>query len=177
MTAAGADGREREILAERAQRLAQPLPDPAAVEDTLELLVFERADAAYAIEVDRVIEVVVLPEPTPIPATPAAVIGIVSHRGRVTAVVDVAALLPSETAAVMDEDSYTVVVRSGAAYLGLLADAVSGVREIAVAEVRFGHAHDARDPVVAGVTSALTAILDVDALARDPRVEVNDEVM
>jgi purine-binding chemotaxis protein CheW len=164
-----------EILEARAQLLAQPLVEPTVSERTVELLVFACAGGTYAVDAGSVVEVVPLADPTPVPSTPPALAGVINHRGRIVAVVDLARLLP----AAQEEPSgagLAVVVRSGNAILGLCADAVSGVlmideRDLLPAD----HLGEQRDDVVRGLTPALAAILDLDAVVSDPRVMVDDE--
>lgn len=165
------------ILETRAQLLAQPLPEPAAAEDLLELLVFSRADATYSVDVVSVVEVVPLTEPTPVPWVPPAVLGVMNHRGRIIPVVDVARL-ESSPAGGVGENGYAVVVVVGDACFGISADAVSGIAQVEERDVRPGAelGDDRPDSVIRGLTSTMVAILDVEALARDPRVEVDDEV-
>jgi purine-binding chemotaxis protein CheW len=168
----------RRILDERARALARPLPQPRSeLGDGRELLVFTRSGSTYAVAAANVVAVVPLAEPTPLPWVPPAVLGVVNHRGRIVPLVDVARLLPAADVEAGD-GGFAVVVAARAAALALRADAVTGVEWVAGEDVRPGAelGIDERESLVAGVTPALAAILDVDALVRDPRVELNDEI-
>jgi purine-binding chemotaxis protein CheW len=166
---------DRLILEARAALLAQPLPEPAVSGGTLELLGFACAGGTYAVDAGSVVEVVPLADPTPVPSTPPALAGVVNHRGRIVAVVDVVRLL-SAAREERPGAALAVVVTSGAATFGLRADAVSGVLTIDERDVLpADHLGDQPDAVVRGLTPALVAILDLDTLACDPRVEVDDE--
>jgi purine-binding chemotaxis protein CheW len=174
----GLDAAARGVLEERARLLAHPLPQQQVeLSDGLELLVFSRAGSAYAVSAAHVVEIAPLAEPTPLPLVPPAVLGVVNHRGRIVPLVDVVRLLPGAGAEEGD-GGFAIVVAAGAAALALRADAVTGVERVAVGNVRPGAelGIDERETVVAGVTPALAVILDADALGRDPRVEVNDEI-
>lgn len=164
-----------EILEARAQLLARPLVEPPVSERTVELLVFACAGGTYAVDAGSVVEVVPLADPIPVPSTPTALVGVINHRGRIVAVVDLARLLPAP----QQEPSgagLAVVVRSGNAILGLCADAVSGVLTIDERDLLpADHLGEQRDGVVRGITPTLAAILDLDAVASDPRVMVDDE--
>ena len=165
------------ILETRAQLLAQPLPEPAAAEDAIELLVFSRAGATYAVDAAYVLEVVPVTEPTPVPWVPPAVLGVINHRGRIIPVVDVARLESSQVEGAV-EGEYAVVAVVEDARFGISADEVSGIAQVEKRDVRSRIEHGAERPdsVIRGLTADMAAILDVEALAHDPRVETNDEV-
>ena len=165
------------ILETRAQLLAQPLPDPAAAEGVIELLVFSRAGATYAVDAANVVEVVPVTEPTPVPWVPHAVLGVINHRGRIIPVVDVARLESSQADGAV-EGEYAVVALVGDACFGISADEVSGIAQVEERDVRSGAELGDERPhsVIRGLTAAMVAILDVEVLAHDPRVEANDEV-
>lgn len=167
----------RQILETRAQLLAEPLPEPAAVEDLLELLEFSRAGTMYAVDAAFVVEVVPLTDPTPVPWVPPAVLGVMNHRGRIIPVVDVARLEPSPAGAA-GESGYAVVAVVGNARFGITADAVSGIAQVEERDVRLAAelGDDRPDSVIFGLTATMVAILDIEALAHDPRVEVEDEI-
>jgi purine-binding chemotaxis protein CheW len=167
----------RRILEARAQLLAQPLPEPAIAQDLLELVVFSRAGATYSVDAAYVVEVVPLSEPTLVPWAPPAVLGVMNHRGRIIPVVDVARLEPSRAGGA-GENGYAVVVVVGAACFGISADALSGIAQVERRDVRPGAelGDDRSDSVIQGLTAGMVAILDVETLAHDPRVEVDDEV-
>lgn len=173
----GIDAAARRILEARARLLAQPLPEPAVSGDSLELLVFSRGGATYAVEAASVVEVVAPSEPTPVPWVPPAVLGVLNHRGRIIPVIDVGGLLES-AAGEAAETALAVVVVAGEAWFGLQADSVADVQQIERRDVRPGTelGDGRRDGVISGLAAPMTAILDVEALARDPRVEVDDEV-
>lgn len=170
------DAAAKRLLEQRARELAQPLGEEAAVGEGLELLVFSRVGTRYAVEADAVAEVVRLDEPVALASVPAAIAGVVSHRGRIIAVVDVAALVPAEAGGAAAAE-FGVVVRAGGAWFALTADIVSGVARVGQHELRGAEElGDGSETPIRGLTADMTAILDVEALARDPRVEVDDEV-
>jgi len=165
------------ILETRAQLLAQPLPEPEIAEDVIELVVFSRADATYAVDAAYVVEVVPFTESTPVPWVPPAVLGVINHRGRIIPVVDVARLESSQADGAV-EGEYAVVVVVGDACFGIGADAVSGIAQVEERDVRLAAelGDDRPDSVIRGLTATMVAILDVEALSHDPRVEVVDEI-
>lgn len=166
----------KRILRERAQALAKPLEAPAPTE-VLDLLVFFLAGERYGIETAHVLEVVPLRELTPVPCTPSFVLGVINHRGRILPVLDLRRLFELAGQGIT-EGSRIVAVEAGGMTFGIFADAVAGT-------VRVG-AHEVVPPPTAltgdrqvfiqGVTGEMVAVLDLEALARDPRILVNEEV-
>lgn len=162
----------RRILEERAQALARPLDEAAAAAPTLELLTFSSAGSIYAVAATDALAVVPLGEATPVPGTPPAVRGVVNHRGRILAVVDVGRLFGPAERDASDAGLGIVVAASGASFV-LQADTVPEL--VALEEGDLTPA-DRPDGVVRGVTGMMAALLDVAALARDPRIAVDDEI-
>lgn len=170
------DAAAKRLLEQRAQELAKPLGDQTVVDEGFELLVFSRAGTRYAVEADVVVEVVRLDEPVALASVPAAIAGVVSHRGRIIAVVDVAALSPGEASGAAGAE-FAVVVQAGGAWFALTADIVSAVARVGQQELRAAaELGEGSETPIRALTADMTAILDVEALARDPRVEVDDEV-
>jgi purine-binding chemotaxis protein CheW len=163
-------------LSERAQALAKPLEEARTPTEMLELLVFSLAGERYGIEATRVLEVVPLRGLTPMPCTPSFVLGVVNHRGRVVPVLDVRRLLdlPGEGVA---EGWRMVVVEAGGMTFGIIAEAVIEISRVGAEEVAPSPASFTarRQAFVRGVTKEMVAVLEVEALARDPRITVNEE--
>ena len=162
----------RRILEERARALAQPLEEAAAKGPRLELLTFSCAGSAYAIDASDAVAVVPLGHLTPVPGTPAAVLGVVNHRGRILAVVDVDLLVAAGTRD-RSGTALGIVVATGGASFVLLTDTVPELVSLDEGEVTPA---DRPDGAVRGVTSTMAALLDVTALARDPRIAVDHDV-
>lgn len=101
---------------------AEPEPD----DGSRALLVFEVADAVYAIDATRVEAVAPASYVAPVPYGPPSVLGVTSIRGRMRLVVDVGG-------ARIETASYLVTLH-GDAHLAILADRVSGVRRVASGE-------------------------------------------
>ena len=172
----GPDARER-ILRERARALARPLDKPPTAGEVLDLLVFSLAGERYGIETARVMEVVRLRGLTAVPCTPPFVLGVVHHRGRILAVLDLRRLLELAGQGVA-EGSRAVVVEARGIAFGILTDAVAGIVRVAAGELTPLPVTSARQrqPFVRGVTGELVAVLDLEALAQDPRITVKEEV-
>jgi purine-binding chemotaxis protein CheW len=164
------------ILRDRAQALAKPLAEARTPAETLELLVFSLAGERYGIETAHVLEVVPLLGLTPVPHTPPFVLGVVNHRGRILPVLDLRRLFQLVGQGIT-ERGQLVAVNAGGMTFGIIADAVSGTVRVAVEDMSAPPVTVTGDhqAVIRGVTEEMVAVLDLEALARDPRILVNEE--
>lgn len=165
------------ILRDRARALARPLEEARTPTDVLELLVFSLGGDRYGVDAGQVLEVVPLRGLTPVPCTPPFVLGVVNHRGRMLAVVDFRRLFDLGAGGVA-EASRVVAVEAQGMTFGIPADALAGIvrvdaREVAAPPVALTGAKRA---FVRGMTAEMVAVLDLESLARDPRILVNEEV-
>lgn len=165
------------ILRERARALARPAEEAVTQAEALELLVFSVGAERYGIETVHVVEVIPLRELTPVPCTPASVLGVVNHRGRILPVLDLRRLFDLADQGV-PEGSRVVAVEARGMRFGIFAGAVTGTVRVGVEEVAPSPATSAADRqgLIRGVTGEMVAVLDLDALSRDPRITVNEEV-
>lgn len=167
----------RRILRDRAQALAKPSEETPTPTEVLDLLVFSLARERYGIEAPHVLEVVPLRELTPVPCTPPFVLGVVNHRGRILPVLDFRRLFGLAGQGIT-EGGRVVAVEAGGMTFGIFADAVAGTVRVGVPEIAsppMGLAGN-RQAFVRGVTPGMVAVLDLEALAQDPRILVNEEV-
>lgn len=105
------------------------------------MLVFEvrGVDKPYAIDVERVLNVIEPQVMTPVPLMPTLVRGIVSHRGRIVTVVDAGMLLKAGAAVANDVDQsqnvlQVLVLRDGSRDTGNVGLEVGKIRTIEPAE-------------------------------------------
>ena len=166
------------ILKARAQALARP-PDEVSSPPTVPLkcLVFSLGGSRYGIETTHVVDVLRFAHLTRVPGTPPFVLGVMNHRGRILPVLDLQRLLGTADTTAAACSRVLTLEMSGMSF-GILVDGVEGgiydaPEELApppAALVRGGTS------LVRGVTAEMIAVLDVDALVRDPRILVNEEV-
>jgi purine-binding chemotaxis protein CheW len=159
------------ILEERAARLARPLPASSGVEEGVSLLVFRRGGDAFGVDALAVVQVLPRTAPTRLPGTRAFLPGVIHVREALVAVLDLPALLGGRAAAT---DGTVVVVSAGGMTLGLLADEVLGISAVPAAEADARTESQAAPAWVRGTTSGLVTVLDVEALARDARISVDE---
>lgn len=152
---------ERRILKARAVELArEPL---AAIDprDLIEIVEFSLAGERYGIELACVREVCPLKELTPVPGTPAFVLGIINLRGEIFTVIDLKRFFDLPATGITELNK-VLILDSAEMRLGILADAIRGVRRIARAELSAAMPTltGARAEYLRGVTGERLIVLD-----------------
>ena len=137
----------------------------------LELVVFDLAGERYGIESRFVREVVRLSRFTPVPGTPAFVLGITNLRGEILALFDLRNLLGVVTEGVSDLARIVVLGEHGREF-GFLADAASEILHVPGAslvqtEIAWGRAY------VRGVSPGGVIVLSGEALLTDPKLTLD----
>jgi len=165
------------ILKKRAEALARPLQERQTLAEPLELLVFSLAGERYAVDTAHVQDVVPLREITSLPCTPSFVLGVVNHRGRILPVLDFRRLFGLAGEGV-PEGARLVAAEAGGMRFAIFADNVPGttlvdMRDVAPPPVTFT---DDRKAWLLGVTGEMVAVLDLEAMVRESRIVVNEEV-
>lgn len=171
-----AAGDAQAILRARARALARP-PQDGAVRAGLELLEFRLGQECYGIETRHVSQVVPLGDLTPVPCTPAFVLGIVNVRGRITPVIDIKKFFGLPDRGLTDLHQ-VILVRGNDLELGLLADAIVGIRSVALASLQPSLAtlSGRRADYLKGVSAERLVVLDLDRMLADPQIIVHEEV-
>jgi purine-binding chemotaxis protein CheW len=171
---AGSD--DAAVLRTRALALArrEEAPSPLAA---IDLLQFRLGRDRYAVETRHVVQVLPLGDLTPVPCTPAFIAGVVNVRGRVMAVIDIQKFFGLPTRGLTDLH-HIILVRGGEIQLGLLADAIVGVRADAREALQPSLPAPPGVPAecVIGMTADRLLVLDLDRMLADPRMTVNEEV-
>ena len=161
------------VLEARARLLARVPPAPPRPGESLELVGFVLAGSRYGIESRFVREVARLTRFTPVPGTPAFVLGVTNLRGEILALFDLRVLLGIEAAGVTDLGRIVVVGEHRREY-GLIADAASEMvylpaAAVAPTEAGWGRAY------VRGVGPDGLIVLSGEELLADPRLTLSDE--
>ena len=166
----------RRILKARAQVLAR---EPASTELTecLEVVEFLLAHETYAIESRYVREVCPLENLTLLPCTPAFILGIVNVRGEILTVVDIKKFFDLPEKGLTDLNK-VIVLQSGDMVFGILADAISGVRDIPLVGIQpsLPTLTGIREEYLRGVTAEHIVILDAEKLLTDEKIVVQEQV-
>jgi purine-binding chemotaxis protein CheW len=164
-TPASPADRDRELLRERARRLARPLGDASEHTTRLDAVSFSLGRERYAVAVSNVFAVFRLSSLTPLPGARAPVIGLTQWRGDVLTVLDVRGLVGAVTTA-LDDLARVIVLGVDRPEFGLLADRLDDPLRLdagAVFPLSAERASRASD-IVRGITSDAVVILDAPAL-------------
>jgi purine-binding chemotaxis protein CheW len=162
--------REREVMDERARRLAVATRAHTAPEHLLELVHFHVGGQDYALEARFVREVLRTSEQhVPLPSSPPQLRGVVLLHGEVLAVVELAPLFGRPAPAAHGP---ILVVGQGRAELGLRADRVEEVLSVSRDTLLAppGALGAQERSLVAGLTPEGIIVLEGEALLRDGRL-------
>jgi purine-binding chemotaxis protein CheW len=135
----------------------------------LELLTFTIAGEQYAIEIEKIVEIVTPRPITRIPNADPTVVGIISLRGTVVTLVDVRRMLRHSAPLQGGADTRIVVIDLGNEIVGFVVDRVLRVVKIAPNEVEphpVVHTTELEESIrgVFRASGALTILLDLDKL-------------
>lgn len=170
------DADRRLVLRGRAEALAQLAVVRDEDSPTIQVLEFVLCGERYAVDTSSVREVYPLKEITPVPGTPAFVLGVISVRGRICSVVDLGhifGLQPGERGA----EAMAVVLKGPRMEFAIVADEVAGMRRVSTAALQTSlpTLTGARQKYLRGVTPERVAVLDAQRLLADDAVVVREE--
>jgi len=168
---------EKRLLHERALALARAPGVAAPGDNLLEVAEFELAGERYGFPLASVRSVSALKELTPLPCVPPFVCGIINLRGEIRTVIDLKRFfdLPERG---ITEANMIILLEHGGVQLGILADAVRGVRTLASTELQPGlpTLTGRRADYLRGVTADRLIVLDAERLLADKRIIVDEQV-
>ncbi len=169
-------GEERRILHERAQELAREPESGLKPDETFEAVEFDLAGERYAFPLAQVHTVSLLHELTPVPCTPAFVLGIINLRGEIRTVIDLKKFFDLPDVGITELNKIILIEHDGV-QLGILADAIVGVCRIALADLQpaLPTLTDIRADYLRGITSTRLAVLDPVKILSDERLLVKEE--
>jgi purine-binding chemotaxis protein CheW len=167
----------KRILKERARLLASDPMQATAVDELMEVVEFQLAGETYAVESRYVREVCPLENLTPLPCTPAFVLGNVNVHGEIISVIDIKKFFDLPEKGLTDLNKI-IVLQTGAMVFGILADVISGVRSIPLHEIQVSlpTLTGIREDYLRGITAERMVILDAAKLLLDEKVIVNEQV-
>ena len=168
---------KRRILKDRAKVLARRAEEKTPAEKQYEVLEFLLAYERYAIETRYVREVYPLKDLTPVPCTPKFVLGVINVRGQILSVIDIKKFFDLPEKGLTDLNK-VIIVNSDSMQLGVLADVILGVREIAEEDIQpsLPTLTGIRAEYLIGVAKERLVVLDARKLLSDGNIVVQEEV-
>ena len=111
-------------------------PVSAQAEDTtLQFVIFQAGVQSFAVEINRVKEILRYRKVTPLPRTPAFIEGVIDLRGALIPVLDLRKRF-EVTAPVYDQQTRIIVIRYKKKKIGLVVDAVHRVLPIPLRDIK-----------------------------------------
>ena len=169
--------RQKEKLKQRAQQLARTEIEIDNKEAPLEVVEFRLADETYALECIYISEVYPLRTLTPIPGTPAFVLGIINIRGKIVSVIDLKSFFDLPPKGLSDL-TRVIVLKYQQMEFGILAEEVTGTTSI--------NPSDMQPPLLTltgiyskylkGIGKNRVIILDAVKLLTDEKIVINQEM-
>ncbi len=167
---------KRKILRARAKLLAREFDDREHVADSLEVVEFLLASERYAVESTFVREIYPLKDYTPLPCTPPFVVGIVNVRGQILSVIDIKKFFDLPERGLTDLNK-VIILEAPRIELGVLADAVVGVRRVALGDLQpsLPTLTGIRVQYLKGVMEDSMVVLDAERLLSDSSIIVDED--
>lgn len=170
------DAEERDLrLLERTRQWATAVEEEQA-DGWLDVLSFSISGELYAIESEHVAEVLPLAQYTPLPGTPAYVLGIVNVRGHIVSLLDLRVLFELPISGLSDKN-FMLILRNSEMEFALLIDRVLGITRIRQEALQgeLANLTGVRAAYLLGVTAEQWTVLDGERLLGDPNLRVMDE--
>ncbi|MBI4750546.1 MAG: purine-binding chemotaxis protein CheW [Acidobacteria bacterium] len=167
----------RRILRARARQLALEPRETTSDFPCVAVVEFWLASEIYCVELSAVREIFPLRELTPVPCTPPFVLGLINIRGQLLSVIDIKKFfqLPEKG---LTELNKVIVVSIEGFEIGLLADAVLGVKAIPLSEIQ-PSVHlftGVQAEYLKGVTGERAILLDIQRLVMDRQLIISEQV-
>lgn len=166
----------KRVLEQRARLLAREPVRAESDDEWIEVVEFALAHERYAVASEHVREVYPLEELTPLPCTPAFVLGIVNLRGEILSVIDIKKFFDLPEKGLTDLNKVIVLESEGMVF-GIVADAIGGVRRISRAGIQpsLPTLTGIREDYLQGVTAERVVVLDGEKLLNDEKLIVNEQ--
>ena len=161
--------RFRETAGRVSRAVVATSAEAAPQETLLQLLTFVMADEQYAIDIDKIAEIIGPRPATAVPNAPAPVVGIISLRGTIVTMLDLRRELGHGPAAALGPETRTIVVDDSGSLAGFSVDRVLRKVEVRPEEIQ---PHPVVSPAeqsaaIRGVFQSgpsLTIVLDIEKL-------------
>ena len=164
------------ILKARAKSLAHIPEETATTSLQLEIAAFTLGEEAYALPSTSVREVYPLKGLTPLPCTPAFVLGVINVRGRILPIIDLTFLLGLAKQQVTDQ-SIVIIMRWKEIEVGLVTNSAVNIRSLPLSTVHppLSTLANSRARYLSGITNDGIVILDAAKLLSSIRVGPHED--
>jgi purine-binding chemotaxis protein CheW len=165
----------RAVLKARAAALAREPVRADQAGEHLDVVEFLVSHEHYAIETAHLREVHALKDFTPVPGTPPFLLGIVNVRGRILSIIDLKTLFDLPHRGLTGQNKL-LIAGGDSMELGLLIDAVCGVRRVAwrLMQASLPTLTGIRQEFLKGVTSDRLVVLDGAGILTHPSLTARD---
>jgi purine-binding chemotaxis protein CheW len=143
----------------------------------LELVEFVLGPEHYGIESNHIREIHRLGEFTPLPCTPSFILGLVNVRGQILSIINLKKLFDLPEKGLTDLNK-VIIVHACHIEVGILADAILGVRSVALEELQpaLPTLTGIRAEYLKGITKDPMVVLDVKKILSDEKILVDEIV-
>ncbi len=168
---------KKEILKARAQRLAAEPVKKWEAEDGIDVVEFTLAHERYAFVSKYVREVFPFTEFTPVPCTPAFVLGIINVHGQILSVLNVKKFFGIPEKGITNLNK-AIILQSSDMEVGVLADSVAGMRNVPRRDLlpALPTLVGIGEEYLLGITKDRLIILDAEKLLADKGIIVHEQV-
>lgn len=165
------------ILKSRARELARAQGGQRRAGDEITVVELLLAHERYAVEVSHVREACFVKDITVLPGVAPFVVGIVCVRGRILSVIDLKKFFDLPIRGLADLNRL-VILNSGQMEIGILVDAIVGVRSVVPGELQptLPTLSGARQEYLKGIAPDGLIVLDAPRLLSDKRIVVHEDV-
>ncbi len=169
--------KRKEILQSRARTLSQEPQEEDTTQHSIEVLEFMLAYERYGIDSSFIREVYPLRELTPVPCTPAFVLGIINIRGKILSILDLKKFFDIPEKGLTDLNKI-IVLHSDTMKFGILADAIVGIRKVSLDKLQppLPTLTGIREEYSKGVTEDRMLVLDAQKILTDKKIVVHDDI-
>lgn len=168
---------KKKILKDRAKKFAKESSSKVNEAEDIEIIQFTLAYEMYGIETLYVREVFPLKGLTPLPSTPAFLLGITNVRGKILPVIDIKKFFNLPEKGLTDLNKLIILYSDGFE-LAILADLIIGATNIDLNKLQpaLPTLTGIRADFLKGVTNDGVIILDGEKISKDKRIIINDEL-
>ncbi len=169
---------KQRILHARARLLAtEGRAEANSPQSVLEVVEFVLGPERYGIASSHIREIYPLNDFTPLPCTPAFVLGLVNVRGQILSIINVKKLFDLQEKGLTNLNK-VIVVYTPHMELGILADAIVGMRSIALEELQpaLPTMTGIRAEYLRGITKDSLVVLDVENILADDKILIDEPV-